>query len=69
MKETTITHLAVAVIAFALGGATGALQMKWTADDSVRELRKQNVELAEDGRRLEAAAYVCMKYCEVTLDP
>lgn len=63
MTESTATHLATAVLALVLGGSIGAVNMKWATDDALRDLRAQNHELAENGRKLAAAAYVCMEHC------
>lgn len=51
------------LLCFILGGAFGTLTMKWTVDGELRSLRQQNHELADNARKLAAAAYVCMDHC------
>ncbi len=63
MSNENIWATFIGVTAFVLGGALGSLTMKWATDDDVRKMRAQNYELAENGRRLAAAAYVCMDHC------
>lgn len=62
-KEVVFWVAFSSALALILGGSLGSVTMKWAANDELRSLRAQNHELAEEGRRLAAAAYVCMEHC------
>jgi hypothetical protein len=41
----------------------GMVHMKWTVGGELRDLRAENHKLANDARKLAAAAFVCMDHC------
>ena len=65
-KDQIVFFAFVALACFLLGSGIGTVTMKWTMQAEVRRLEAQNHELAEEGRKLAAAAYVCMDHCRPT---